>query len=145
MESTEKERFSLINWDMFLYRGTGSKRGDHRLSDMFYNIQIWERKRNETSGRLPLFTAAGRSLTLFDVRQCFTLNMPVIYDVDDLTALSVFMLAEVVPKNNIESVYHLLKEYPSAHGPLNNKHQNTSACPAKNKIQDNCFKNKRQK
>jgi len=130
--------------DTILYGGTGSENCSD-ISDVCYNMKIWGRKRDETSGRLPLFTAAARSLTWVDVRQILAVNMPVIYDVDGLTGLPVFMLAAVGPKSNIESVYHLLKEYPSVVGPLNNKHQNTSACPATNKIQDNCIKNKRQK
>jgi len=129
--------------DTILYGGTGSKMRSGGY--VYYNKTIWGRKRNETSGHLPLFTAAARSLKWVDVRQILAVNMPVIYDVDGLTGLPVFMLAAVGPKSNIESVYHLLKEYPSALGPMNNKHQNTSACPATNKIQDNCFKNKRQK
>merc|ERR1740136_438871 len=140
----KKKGFSLINLDTILYGGTGSKI-DSNNSDMYYNMKIWGRKRNETSGRLPLFTAAARSLTWVDIRQILAVNMPVIYEVDGLTGLPIFMLAAVGPKSNIESVYHLLKEYPSALGPLNNKHQNTSSCPATNKIQDNCYKNKRQK
>merc|ERR1740124_1249688 len=144
----KKKGFSLINLNTLLYGGTDSVDcyfGDN--SDVYYNMKIWGRKRNETSGRLPLFTAAAGSLTWVDVRQILAVNMPVIYDVDVLTGLPVFMLAAVGPKGNIESVYHLLKEYPSALGPMNNKRQNTmhDVCPATNKIQDNCFKNKRQK
>merc|ERR1740124_1163569 len=140
----KKKGFSLINLDTFLYGGSGSK-SESDVSDVYYNMKIWGRTRNETSGRLPLFTAAARYLTWADVRQILAVNMPVVHDVDGLTGLPVFMLAAVGPKSNIESVYHLLKEYPSALAPMNNKHQNTSACPATNKIQDNCFKNKRQK
>jgi len=140
----KKKGFSLINFDTFLYGGPRYEI-DIAVPDVYYNMKVWGRTRNETSGRLPLFTAAARSLTWVDVRQILAVNMPVIYDVDGLTGLPVFMLAAVGPQSNIESVYHLLKEYPSALCLMNKQHQNTSFCPAINKIQDNCIKNKWQK
>jgi len=120
----KKTGFSLINLDTFLYDSTGSEIGSQG-SDVYYNMKIWGRTRNEISGRLPLFTAAARSLTWVNVKQILAVNMPVIYDADGLTGLRVFMLAAVGPQSNIESVYYLLKEYPSALCLMNKQHQNT--------------------
>merc|ERR1740124_767220 len=128
----KKKGFSLTNLDTFLYGGTGS-RFRRKSSEVYYNMKIWGRTRNETSGRLPLFTAAARSLTWIYVRQILAVNMPVVYDVDGLTGLPVFMLAAVGPQSNIESVYHLLKEYPSALGLMNNQHQTTNIMSSCNK------------
>merc|ERR1740124_735353 len=80
----KKKGFSLTNLDTFLYGGTGSKIR-RKSSEVYYNMKIWGRTRNETSGRLPLFTAAAKSLTWIHVRQILAVNMPVVYDVDGLT------------------------------------------------------------
>jgi len=80
---------------------------------MYYNWKLWA-KINGADGRLPLFAAAARSLKWFHVRQIFNANMPLIQEIDVLTGLPVFMLAAVGPTSDMESIYNLLKEYPSA-------------------------------
>merc|ERR1740124_866360 len=140
-KALQKAGFSFIDLDTFLYDVIGSEISSD-VSDVYFNMKIWGKTRNKTSGRLPLFTAAAKSLTWVDVRQILTVNMPVIYDVDGLTGLPVFMLAAVGPQSNIEAVYHLLKEYPSALCLMNNQHHNASLCTAINETQVNCIKNK---
>ena len=140
----KKEGFSPINLDTILYGGNGSESGSAD-SDLYYNMKTWGRKRSSTSDRLPLFTAAARSLAWVDVRQIFAVNMPAIHDIDGLTGLTVFMLAAVGPNSSIESVYNLLKEYPSSIGLVNDRHHNTATCTATKKVQDNLVNKKRQK
>jgi len=113
-----------INLGAVLYIGNDIKGGggSDEYSDLYHCTKNWGRKRDETSGRLPLFTAAARSLTWVDTRQIFAANMPAINDVDGLTGLPVFMLAAVGPRSNIESIYNLLIEYPSAIGLVSSRH-----------------------
>jgi len=47
--------------------------------------------------------------------------MPVVNEIDVLTGLPLFMLAATGPTSDIESVYNLLKEYPSAMNIMNNR------------------------
>ena len=47
------------------------------------------------------------------MKQIFASNMPVVNEIDVLTGLPLFMLAAIGPTSDIESVYNLLKEYPS--------------------------------
>jgi len=107
--------FLRINLSAILYGGSSSvsSRSDSD-ADMYYDMKTWGRKRDEDSGRLPLCTAAARSLTWRNMRQVFSVNMPVIHDADGMTGLPVFMLAAVGPTSDIESVYGLLNAYPQA-------------------------------
>jgi len=82
-------------------------------SDMYHDIKTWARTRGVNS-RLPLFTAAARSLKWSYTKQIFTENMPAVYESDELTGLPLFMLAATGPTSDIESIYSLLKENPSA-------------------------------
>jgi len=68
------------------------------------------------NGRLPLFTAAERSLKWNKMEQIFTAYMPVIQEIDDVSGLPLFMLAAAGPASDIESVYNLLNAYPAAIG-----------------------------
>jgi len=77
----------------------------------YYNLQIWARTRDD-DWRLPLSTAADRSLQWQSCRQIFLMHKPAVYEVDVLTGLPAFMLAAVGPKSDIESIYNLLREYP---------------------------------
>jgi len=87
----------------------------HHISqnDMYYDWKRWARAK-DGDGRLPLFTAAATSMKWSHTRQIFNLNMPVINDIDVLTGLSLFMLAAAGTTSDIESIYNLLKEHPSA-------------------------------
>ena len=80
---------------------------------MYYDIKAWGRTRG-SDGRLPLCTAAARSLKWEHMQQMFDGNMPAIYEADEVTALPLFMLAAVGKKSDIESIFNLLKEYPMA-------------------------------
>jgi len=95
-----------------IYRRCRRSRHSSQM-DMYYNWKIWARMKY-TDGRLPLFTAAARSLKWSQTRQIFNSNMPVINEIDVLTGLPLFMLAAAGPTSDIESVYNLLREYPSA-------------------------------
>jgi len=79
----------------------------------YYETRKYARKRDE-DGRLPLFTAVAKSLKWVDTKQIFAANMPALYEVDVVTELPLFLLAAVGPSSDIESVYHLLKEFPTA-------------------------------
>ena len=68
----------------------------------------------DVNGRLPLFTAAANSLVWAEMKQFFAANMTVLYKVDSVTGLALFMLAAVEKSTDLESVYNLLVEYPSA-------------------------------
>jgi len=80
----------------------------HCDTTMYYNWRIG------TDGRLPLFTAARRSLKWCYVEKVFTAQMPAIHGIDVLSGLPAFMLAAAGLDSDIESVYNLLKEYPAA-------------------------------
>ena len=60
------------------------------------------------------------------MKQIFTSNMPVVNEIDVLTGLPLFMLAATGPTSDIESVYNLLKEYPSAINIMSNRHDKHS-------------------
>merc|ERR1712106_716584 len=81
---------------------------------MYYEVDIqrWARTRNEDS-RLPLFSAAAKSLRRADMECIFDNNMPAVYEVDASTGLSLFMPAAIGPNSDIESVYNLLRENPT--------------------------------
>jgi len=89
--------------------------------DVYYNWKTWARTRNEDD-RFPLFTAAARCLKWSNVKQIFTLNMPVVNEIDVLTGLPLFMLAATGPTSDTESVYNLLRECPAAMKLMNNSH-----------------------
>jgi len=91
----------------------------HQNVDFYYNWKRWARTR-DVDDRYPVFTAAVRCLKWSNVKQVFTLNMPVINEIDVLTGLPLFMLAATGPTSDIESVYNLLKEYPAAMNIMNN-------------------------
>jgi len=114
-----KAGFQHIHLDSILY-GADDSDSTFDGSDMYYDTKVWGRKRNEDSGRLPLFTAAARCLTWGDMRLIFSVNMPAIQDIDEMTGLRVFMLAAAQPASDIESVYNLLREYPPALLPIIN-------------------------
>jgi len=92
---------------------------------MYFEMKTWSRTRG-VDGRLPLFTAAARSLKWSYTRQIFTANMPVVDEIDVLTGLPLFMLAALGPSSDIESVYNLLRESPPAIGTMNITKQNYS-------------------
>jgi len=92
---------------------------------MYYDWKRWARTR-DVDGRLPLFTAAARCLKWSYMELIFTSNMPVITEMDVLTGLPVFMLAATGPTSDVESVYNLLKEYPSSINIMNNRHDKHS-------------------
>ena len=60
-------------------------------------------------GRLPLFAGAERSLKWSYMEKIFTVNMPVMQEVDALSGLPIFMLAAAGPDSDIEAVYNTLK------------------------------------
>jgi len=91
---------------------------------MHYNWKIWARTYG-IDGRLPAFTAAARSLKWVQMEEIFTVNMPVVQEIDVLTGLPLFMLAAAGPTSDTESIYNLLKEYPSAMSLVNQGHQNS--------------------
>ena len=78
-----------------------------------YNINKLARKR-DVDGCPPLFTAAVNSLVWADMKQFFAENANVLYEVDSMTELSLFMLADVDKSSDLKSAYDLLVEYPSA-------------------------------
>jgi len=78
------------------------------------NMKLWTRTHNENS-RSPLMIAAAMSLKWRNIKYIFNAYKPAIYEYDDkMTGLPVFMLAAVGPNSDIESVYRLCKEHPSA-------------------------------
>jgi len=83
-------------------------------TEMYYEWKTWARLRGADDGRLPLFTAAARSLKWSYLKQIFAANMPVINEIDVLTGLPLFMLAATGQTSDIESIYNLLKELPAA-------------------------------
>ena len=62
----------------------------------------------------PLFTAAVNSLVWADMKQFFAENANGLYEVDSMTELSLFMLADVDKSSDLKSAYNLLVEYPSS-------------------------------
>ena len=80
---------------------------------MYYDMRTWGRTRGPDR-RLPLCTTAATSLKWKDTQQIFDANMPAIYEVDEVTALPLFMLAAVGENSDIESIFNLLKEYTMA-------------------------------
>jgi len=114
-----KAGFSRINLDTILYCGDDSD-SSNSDDDLYYDVKTWGKRKDENFCRLPLQTAAARSLTWVDTGRIFAVNMPAVHKVDRITGLSVFMLAAVGPTSDIESVYHLLKEYPPAIDSINN-------------------------
>jgi len=91
--------------------------------DLYYDWKRWARVR-DVNDRFPLFTAAARCLKWSHMKQIFTSNMPVINEIDVLTGFPLFVLAATRPTSDIESVYNLLKECPSAINIMNNRHDN---------------------
>jgi len=85
--------------------------------EMYYHKDIWMAwaRTRDADARLPLTIAAARSLEWkANMEEIFSANMPATYEVDAKTGLSLFMLAAVGPSSKIESVYHLLREFPPA-------------------------------
>lgn len=84
--------------------------------NMYYDTKVWWKPHTyveDGNGRLPLFIGAERSLKWLDMRQIFVLNMPAIERSDVVTGLEVFMLAASGTFSDLESVYRLLREFPS--------------------------------
>jgi len=79
---------------------------------MYYNWKTWAKTRS-LDGRLPLVTAAVRSLKWSFTRQIFAANMPIIHEIDEMTGLPPFMLAAIGKDSDLESIYNLMKECPS--------------------------------
>jgi len=79
---------------------------------MYYDWKIWAKTRS-LDGRLPLVTAAVRSLKWSIMRQIFAANMPIIHEIDEMTGLPPFMLAAIGKDSDLESIYNLMKECPS--------------------------------
>jgi len=80
---------------------------------LYYDWKTWARTKG-VDGRVPLLTAVGTCMHWSDTKLIFALNKPVIYEIDVLTGLPLFMLAAIGPLSKIENVYNLLKEYPPA-------------------------------
>ena len=69
----------------------------------------------EERSRLLLCTATAQSLKWEPkTERIFVANMPAVYQVDGETELEVFMLAAVGEGSDLEAVYRLLREYPTA-------------------------------
>jgi len=81
--------------------------------EMYYEWKTWARM-IDADGRLPLFSAAVRSLNWNYMEKIFIAHMPLIQETDVQSGLPAFMLAAIGPASDIESVYNLLKEYPPA-------------------------------
>jgi len=90
---------------------------DHQQSSknyyLYYDWKRWARTRGD-DGRFPLFTAAAKGVQWSKVKQIFISNMPVVNEIDVVTGLPLSLLAATGPTCDIESVYNLLKECPSA-------------------------------
>jgi len=80
---------------------------------VFYDRKKWAGIIS-VDGRFPLVTAAVRSRKWEHMQEIFDLHMPVIQNKDVLTGMPLFMLAAIGQSSDIESIYNLLKEYPSA-------------------------------
>lgn len=90
--------FSLVNpTDVMLGRPTNV----FRVNLKYYEWKAWVRLRG-IDGRLPLFTAAAKSLPWSYLKQIFIANMPVVNDIDELTGLPLFMLAAIGENSDIE-------------------------------------------
>jgi len=81
---------------------------------MYHNIKLLTETSRDEDGRTPLCTAAARSLKWADMKLIFAANMPMIYQIDGMTGLPIFMLSAVGQASDMESIYNLLKEFPSA-------------------------------
>jgi len=77
------------------------------------NPETWARTKG-VNGRLPFVTAAAKSLKWSCIKVIFNLNMPAIYEIDVLTGMPLFMLAAAGVNSDIEAIYSLLKEHPTA-------------------------------
>jgi len=87
---------------------------DHFLDDdMYYDMKPWAEETRDENNRLPLCTAAAISLRWVKMKLIFDANMPAIYQMDVMTGLPLFMLSAVGQDSDMESTYHLLKEFPS--------------------------------
>jgi len=85
------------------------------------------RGKDEDSVRSHLCTAVAKCLTWVDMRHMFSVNMPVIQEVDRIIGLPLFRLVVVGPTSDTELVYRLLREYPpEIVGLINDSHPNTS-------------------
>jgi len=104
-----KAGLSPANLNEILY-GASRQQGQNSY---YYDIRRWARTRG-ADGRLPVFTAAARSLKWADMKQIFSVNMATIEQMDGLTGLPLFMLTATQENSDIESVYNLLKENPTA-------------------------------
>ena len=102
--------FSLVKPNDIL-SGQSTSNYNWGEGDTYYNLNTWARKIG-ADGRLPLVTAAQKSLKWYYMKQIFNANMPVINEVDAFSGLPLFMLAAAGPTSDIESVYNLLKESP---------------------------------
>jgi len=112
-----KAGFSTSNPDEIIF----DRHFMYQEQDLYYDWKNWARTRN-MNDRFPLFNAAAMCLKWSHMKQIFTLNMPVVNEIDVLTGLPLFMLAATGSTCDIESVYNLLKECPSAMNIMNNRH-----------------------
>jgi len=123
-----KAGFSLNKLDTILYShpDSSSSVSDHNPhSNLYHDMKTWGRTKVGNSHRIPLCIAAARDLKWVNMKQILAVNIPAVYEVDELTGLPVFMLAAVGPTSILESVYRLLKEYPPAVHLMNNRQQNS--------------------
>lgn len=132
-----KAGFSRINpKDTMLGQPTKQRISEiHGDIDMYYHWKTWASLK-DVDGRLPLFTGAAKSLKWSYLRKVFIANMPIINEIDLLTGLPLFMLAAAGPTSNIESVYRLLKEDPTAINIMDNKHQSSSPDNRRKRIRE---------
>jgi len=89
---------------------------------MYYDWNRWSHTVDE-DGRVPVFTAAARSVKWWRMKQIFALTMPLVCEKDLVTGLPLCLLAAVGPTSDLESVYNLLKEYPFAIQSMNDDRQ----------------------
>jgi len=95
-------------------------------NEWYYETKKWSRSIG-VDGRLPLLTAAERSLKWHYTEKIFAANMPVIQETDALSGLPPFMLAAAGPDSDMESIYNLLKEYPALIRVTSHRHEHISS------------------
>jgi len=106
--------FSCVDYNHVLYNRP-SRIEPLTYDTLYHNMKSWARTKDVRDGRLPLFTAATKTdLKWVDLEPIFVANMPAVYKVDAVTGLPVFMLAAVGGSSDMESVYHLLRQLPTA-------------------------------
>lgn len=113
-ESLKTANTNDTNWVMGNMMMTMELMELEELEECNNKSKLWARARG-IDGRLPLLHAAAeRYLKWSHMSLIFNAYMPGIIEIDMLTGMPLFMLAAVGSNCDIESVYNLLREYPSA-------------------------------